>query len=59
MPAGQALAGPLAAALGIRPTLVLAGTLMCVPNLLVLAFVREVRRLARPEERRTTLSRAS
>jgi MFS family permease len=48
MPAGQALAGPLAAALGTRAALVIAGTLMCAPNLLVLAFVREVRRLTRP-----------
>jgi MFS family permease len=50
MPAGQALAGPLAAGLGLRATLVLAGALMCVPNLLVLAFVREVRRLRRRDE---------
>jgi hypothetical protein len=50
MPAGQALAGSLAAVLGVRSTLVLAGTLMCVPNLLVLAFVREVRRLRRKDE---------
>ena len=49
MPTGQALAGPLAAALGTRAALALAGTLMCVPSLLVLAFVREVRRLTRPE----------
>jgi MFS family permease len=49
MPTGQALAGPLAAALGTRAALALAGTLMCVPNLLVLAFVREVRRVKRPE----------
>lgn len=44
MPAGQALAGPLATAFGVRTTLVLSGLLMSVPNLLVLAFVREVRR---------------
>jgi MFS family permease len=50
MPAGQALAGPLAATLGIRWTLILAGAFMCVPNVLVLAFVREVRRLRRREE---------
>ncbi len=45
MPAGQALAGPVAGAIGVRATLVLAGLLMCVPNLLVLGFVREVRRV--------------
>lgn len=50
MPAGQALAGPLTVALGVRPTLVLAGTLMCVPNLLVLAFVREVRSVRRRDK---------
>ncbi|TML55942.1 MAG: MFS transporter [Actinobacteria bacterium] len=47
MPTGQALAGPVSGALGVRATLVLAGTLMCVPNLCVLAFVREVRQLRR------------
>jgi MFS family permease len=47
MPAGQGLAGPLSGALGVRATLVLAGALMLVPNLCVLAFVREVRRLRR------------
>jgi MFS family permease len=47
MPAGQALAGPLSGAFGVRATLVVAGALMCVPNLCVLAFVREVRRLRR------------
>jgi len=47
MPAGQALAGPVSGALGVRATLVLGGTLMCVPNLCVLAFVREVRQLRR------------
>jgi hypothetical protein len=49
MPAGQALAGPLSNALGVRTTLVLAGALMCVPNLCVLAFVREVRTLRRQD----------
>jgi MFS family permease len=47
MPAGQTLAGPLADSVGVRPTLVLAIALMTVPNLCVLAFVREVRRLRR------------
>jgi MFS family permease len=59
MPAGQALAGPLEAALGTRATLALAGTLMCVPNLLVLAFVREVRRLTRPDKASPALSTTS
>jgi len=40
MPAGQALAGAIAAGVGTPATLVLAGTLMCVPNLVVVAFVR-------------------
>jgi hypothetical protein len=47
MPAGQALAGPLVGPLGVRGTLILAAALMSVPNLCVLAFVREVRRLRR------------
>jgi Transmembrane secretion effector len=47
MPAGQALAGPLSVALGVRATLVVAAALMTVPNLCVLAFVREVRQLQR------------
>jgi MFS family permease len=50
MPAGEVLAGPLSAALGVDATLLLAGTLMCVPNLLVVAFVREVRRVSRRDE---------
>jgi MFS family permease len=50
MPAGQALAGPLAAGLGLRATLVLVGALMCVPNLMVIFFVSEVRRLKRTNE---------
>jgi MFS family permease len=50
MPAGQALAGPFATTLGEHVTLVLAGLLMCVPNLLVVAFVREVRSLRRRDE---------
>jgi MFS family permease len=49
MPAGQALAGPISNAVGVRGTLVLAGALMCVPNLLVIALVREVRQVRRPE----------
>jgi MFS family permease len=50
MPLGQALAGPVAAAVGRPATLLLAGGLMCVPNLVVLAFVREVRSVRRPDE---------
>ncbi len=51
MPIGQALAGALAAGLGVRATLVLAAMLMSVPNLLVVAFVREVRALRRRDAR--------
>jgi MFS family permease len=47
MPAGQALAGPISAAVGRDPTLVLAGTLMCIPNFLVLVGVPEVRSVRR------------
>ncbi len=47
MPAGQALAGPLVGPLGVRGTLILAAAPMSVPNLCVLAFVREVRRVRR------------
>jgi MFS family permease len=49
MPAGQALAGPLVAPLGVRGTLILAAALMSVPNLCVVAFVREVRQVRRRE----------
>lgn len=49
MPAGQLLAGPISAAVGVDPTLILAGTLMCVPNFLVLVLVPEVRRVRRRE----------
>jgi MFS family permease len=47
MPAGEALAGPLSAALGVRGALLLAFGLLSVPSLVVLAFVGEVRRLRR------------
>jgi MFS family permease len=47
MPAGQALAGPISGAIGRDATLVLAGTLMCVPNFLVLVSVPEVRSVRR------------
>ncbi|HEU5476473.1 MAG TPA: MFS transporter [Gaiellaceae bacterium] len=50
MPAGQALAGPISTGLGVHATLILAGTLMCVPNFLVLVLVREVRDVQRREE---------
>ena len=47
MPAGQLLAGPISGAVGVDATLILAGTLMCVPNFLVLMLVPEVRSLRR------------
>jgi hypothetical protein len=47
MPAGQVLAGPISGAIGTDATLVLAGTLMCVPNFLVLVGVPEVRSVRR------------
>ena len=47
MPAGQLLAGPISSGIGVDATLVLAGTLMCVPNFLVLALVPEVRSVHR------------
>lgn len=47
MPAGQVLAGPISSAVGVEATLVLAGTLMCVPNFLVLVLVPEVRSVQR------------
>ena len=50
MPVGQLLAGPISNAVGVDATLVLAGTLMCVPNFLVLIFVPEVRSVQRREE---------
>jgi MFS family permease len=56
MPAGQALAGPLVAPLGVRGTLFLAAALMAIPNLCVLAFVREVRRLRRADGPQTALA---
>jgi MFS family permease len=55
MPAGQALAGPLAETFGVRTILILAGALMSVPNLLVLGLVGEVRRLERRDKPTTTL----
>jgi MFS family permease len=50
MPIGQALAGALAAGMGLHETLLLAGLLMCVPNLVVVAFVREVRNMRRRDD---------
>jgi len=49
MPAGQLLAGPVSNAVGVDATLILAGTLMCVPNFLVLVLVPEVRSVRRRE----------
>jgi hypothetical protein len=64
MPAGQLLAGPVSTAVGVDATLILAGTLMCVPNFLVLVLVPEVRSVRRREiqpepEPEPTLSVAS
>lgn len=56
MPIGQALAGAVAAGVGVPVTLLLAGTLMCVPNLIVVAFVREVRSVRRRDEAAPALS---
>jgi MFS family permease len=47
MPLGQAIAGAMAAGIGLRATLLLAAALMSVPNLCVLAFVRQVRQVRR------------
>ncbi len=47
MPAGQLLAGPISNAVGVDATLILAGTLMCVPNFLVLVLVPDVRSVRR------------
>jgi MFS family permease len=49
MPAGEVLAGPVSGAVGLGATLLLAGTLMCVPNLIVVTFVPEVRSVERHE----------
>lgn len=56
MPLGQTLAGAVAAGIGDPATLLLAGTLMCVPNLVVVAFVREVRNVRRHDEPEAALS---
>ncbi len=56
MPAGQALAGAVAAGIGTPTTLLVAGTLMCVPNLVVVAFVPEVRSVLRHDEPEPALS---
>lgn len=49
MPVGQLLAGPISDAIGVEATLILAGTLMCVPNFLVLVLVPDVRSVRRRE----------
>jgi hypothetical protein len=49
MPAGQVLAGPISNAVGTGATLILAGTVMSVPSLLVLVLVPEVRSVRRRE----------
>jgi hypothetical protein len=56
MPLGQALAGAVAAGIGDPATLLLAGTLMCLPNLVVVAFVREVRNVRRRDEPESVLA---
>lgn len=50
MPLGQVLAGTLQAGIGVRATLLLAAALMAVPNLAVVAFVREVRAVRRRDD---------
>lgn len=59
MPAGMLLGAPLQHALGIDTTLVLAGALMCVPNLLVVAFVREVRVVERRDDLEPAIAAAA
>jgi MFS family permease len=54
MPAGQALAGPISDAVGRGATLILAGTLMCIPSFLVLVGVPEVRSVRRRDADRET-----
>jgi MFS family permease len=56
MPIGQVLAGAVAAGVGRPATLLLAGTLMCVPNLLVVAFVPDVRTVLRRDDPEPALS---
>lgn len=56
MPLGQALAGAVAAGIGDPATLLLAGTLMCLPNLVVVAFVPEVRNVRRHDDHEPALS---
>ena len=41
------LTGPISDAIGVEATLILAGTLMCVPNFLVLVLLPEVRNVQR------------
>ena len=56
MPLGNILAGPISNALGVRPTLLLAAALMAVPNIAVVAFVREIRAVERRDEPAPALS---
>ena len=56
MPLGQALAGAVAAGIGDPATLLVAGTLMCLPNLVVVAFVPEVRTVRRHDDAEPALS---
>jgi MFS family permease len=50
LPAGYAIAGPLETAIGVRAALLLAGLVMCVPNLAVVTFVREMRLVERRDD---------
>jgi MFS family permease len=43
LPVGYVVAGPLSVAVGVPTALVLAGCCMCIPNLTVVLFVRDVR----------------
>jgi MFS family permease len=43
LPIGYVIAGPVSVALGVPTALLLAGACMCVPNLAVVLFVRDVR----------------
>jgi hypothetical protein len=47
LPIGYAIAGPLSVALGVRTALLLAGVVMCVPNLAVAIFIGDVRAVSR------------
>jgi MFS family permease len=56
MPFGQAIAGPLAGAFGVRAIILASGLLMSVPSLCVVAFVRDVREVRRAPRADTALA---